>query len=331
MASTAFLIVLPTKAQQIDPTLVKTFLPFEGNLNDASDNPVTYALSANPLAIRPVTYAAGKFGQAGIFDSTAIVSSNFNFNTSSTFTVSAWVLVKALPTITGKTMTFIHQKDEGKKKGRVHLEVKKIVFNAEVKADSSDMFGTFSDGGTVNDPRTGEFAIAVDTWYHVASVKGPDKTRILYVNGIEVINTTITQNTTDNTAEHVIGANKNENDGFVNAYIDELLITTEVLTPEQILYVKENGVAKALMPTSVRDLSSDNTVIYYSNGNLNINTTVIANNSDVKVFSLTGKLMYHNTMSLENGSNSFSLNLNRGLYIIKISTEKGEIAQKIVL
>lgn len=52
-----FVAVGVVQSQVVDPTLVKTFMKFDGNIDDSSNNPVTYAHHATSQGI---TYAAGK-------------------------------------------------------------------------------------------------------------------------------------------------------------------------------------------------------------------------------------------------------------------------------
>ena len=331
MIAIAFLLVFPTNAQKIDPTKVKTFLPFEGNIDDASANDVTFAPSLNPAAVGALSYTEGKFGKAIVFDKSPIRSSELNFNPHTGFSISTWYLAKSLPTVTLEGQNIIHQKDGPVASGRVHLEFNKKNVGPEDAIVVMDRFGTYTDKEAFDYLANDGVILVADVWYHVTSVKAGDGTRWLYVNGKEVNKDTITT-VERNDAEIVIGSAKNEQSKFVDGCLDDLLITNEVLTPEQILYIIENGVAKALaVGSGVQQLSSDNTVIFYSNGKVNIKTQLFSNNSDVKVFSLTGKLMYQKTLTLENGTNSFDLNLNQGVYLVKISTEKGGITQKIIL
>ena len=332
MTAIALLLVFPTNAQKIDPAKVKTFLPFEGNIDDASANDVTFAPSANAAAVGALTYTEGKFGKAIVFDKSPILSSKLGFNPVDGFSISTWYLAKSLPTVTELGQNIVHQKDGAiKNSGRVHLEFNKKNVGPEDAIVVMDRFGTYTDKEAFDYLANDGVKLVADVWYHVTSVKAPDGTRWLYVNGKEVNKGSITAAET-NAAEIVIGGAKGESSKFVDGCLDDLLITSEVLTPEQILYIIENGVAKALaVGSSIQQLSSDNTVIFYSNGKVNIKTQLFSNNSDVKVFSLTGKLMYQKTLTLENGTNSFDLNLNQGVYLVKISTEKGGITQKIIL
>ena len=115
---------------------------------------------------------------------------------------------------------------------------------------------------------------------------------------------------------------------------NEMIQWLEEMKPAKMIYRKskiEVGLPGPLAGNNVVDLSSDNTIIYYNNGKVNIKTTVNDKNSSVNVFSLTGEVVHKNTISLKNGSNSFDLKLKPGIYIIELLTKTGEMTQKIVL
>ncbi|MFB6342767.1 LamG-like jellyroll fold domain-containing protein [Saccharicrinis sp. FJH62] len=224
----ALLSVHFASAQQIDPAQVKTYLKFDDNLDDSSDNGVNFSKTAGT---NDLTYVAGKFGKAGYFDSIAVVSSGLDFNPQNSFTIAAWVTLS--DPSSAEEQTWIHQKDAGgMSPGRIHMELWR----------TNTSWGSFTDGQRLDDSQ----AITAGEWYFVANVKDAVAgKRYLYVNGVKV--NELDAGTESNNGQLVLGARKTENEGFIQkSMMDELLITGEVLDETDLAYIMANGVAKAM-------------------------------------------------------------------------------------
>lgn len=299
-----------TNAQQIDPAKVKTFLAFEDNITDASSNSPTYTESVGSL-----TYDQGKFGKAAIFSEHALTSSGLGFNGATGFSICAWIKHRELPSVLNRGNTWIHQQDvPGESAGRIHLEVKR-----------NDQIGSFTDGIRGDCPNT----INKDTWYHVASVKTPSGERTLYVDGISV--SASSGGAESNSGEIVIGASKSASGAWADGAIDDLLITTEILTTDQLTYIKDNGVAKALdNSTAFATPIANSTKLWYHNQKIIINSSELLHTSKLKAFSLTGQTIVDKTIDIKKGSTVIEANLPAGIYILELSTGTQSISQKII-
>lgn len=222
-------------AQAIDSSKILMYFPFDGDLTDAKGT-----VSLIPKTIAEVnTYDAGKFGQAAKFNNKPYITSGSTFDAGESFTIAMWVKFSSLSSSTG-TPKLIHQENTT---GTSVLGGRPL----QIAAGNVINCG-FGEAGTVNSS-----AQVANTWVHVAAVM--NKTPIapatvgtikLYINGEEVISKNvgagIVQNKT-NSAELSIGVQKaSQTAGLLNAHIDDFLITKEVLTPAQIIAIKDNGV-----------------------------------------------------------------------------------------
>ncbi len=219
-------------SQTIDPDKIKCYLKFEDNLDNSSSSGATFSQTNGD----DITYATGKIGDAGYFNNIAVVSSGINLNTHDGFSLTAWVSLENLSSTLAAGQTWIHQKDvDEESAGRILLE-----------ALDNDYIGTFSDGIRCDDAST---KITTNTWYFVALVKdATEAITSLYINGNLV--TTVTSGTDSNTGEIVLGSRKDESSYPVQGgYMDDFLLTSEVLTKNQINLIYENGVEYALNNT----------------------------------------------------------------------------------
>jgi len=222
---------------QVDTSKFCLYLPFNENYEDASTAHVGLDLSSN--ATHDVAYAEGKFGHAGVFDTTALVTSGLDFHSSGDFTIAAWVNMAELPsTLNGTGQRWIHQKDGPNDPGRIHLEVH----------PANDHFSTFTSGNRMNytDENGNNVATQQDTWYHLAHVKDTAAgTRTLYING-EAVNSVDIGNNEVNKAEWVIAGPKGEVQGTMirgGSRLDEFLVTQEALDKATIQDIMNNGVS----------------------------------------------------------------------------------------
>jgi hypothetical protein len=285
-------------SQVVDPNLVKTYMKFDGNLDDASNNPVTYSLNEGS-----VTFAEGKFGQAGLFDAAIVRSEGLGFDPITNFTIAAWFNLNGLAADrTNQAHTWIHQLDGGTNVGRIHLEV-----------TVGDIIGNFTGGVRLDNT---EPAVA-NIWYHVAVVNNTaENTRSLYIDGVK--KNEIPSGTETTNAEVIIGARKNLVANHRAAgKMDELLITNQVLTEANINYIITNGVASAMQPSSVNDIAAMNLRVYHWNGSLHAIFNSNLTNAEFAVYAITGQRVLD---GVANGNQlTIDAPLNKGVYILHVN------------
>jgi hypothetical protein len=285
-------------SQVVDPNLVKTFMKFDGNLDDSSNNPVTYSLNEGS-----VTFAEGKFGQAGLFDAAVVQSAGLGFDPVESFTIATWINLTEVPTVRGQAHTWIHQLDGGAAPGRIHMEVTMI-----------DRIGSFTNGVRLDD--TTSTALA-NTWYHLAFVNNPaENTRTMYLDGVKKNEVEAGAESTN--MEIYIGARKNLAVNHRAAgLMDELLITNQVLTEANINYIITNGVASAMQPSSVNDITAMNLRVYHWNGSLHAIFNSNLTNAEFAVYAITGQRVLDGVV---NGNQlTIDAPLNKGVYILNVN------------
>ncbi|PWD98514.1 LamG-like jellyroll fold domain-containing protein [Marinilabilia rubra] len=293
-------------SQQIDPSLVISYLDFEGDLEDGSSTAVAY----NQTQGDPMTFSTGQFGNAGVFSNMAVVSSGLGFNSFYSFSIAAWINHSELSSVLDRAQTWIHQKDvAGENPGRVHLEVLKV----------GDRIGTFT-SGIRNDA---EDAIVADTWYHVTSVFDANEGELyLYVDGV-LVSTGSVPSPESNTGEIVVGAGKGEGGAYAMGMMDDFLITSEVLDAADIDFIMTNGVAAAMSSgTSVHNMAEAGKLdAWYHEGVLNLRTDDdFGNKAQLAVYSMSGQLV-KKTDWVSLSDNRFNIDLKKGVYILKVSSE----------
>ena len=285
------------QSQVVDPNLVKTFMKFDGNLDDSSNNPVTYSLNEGS-----VTFAEGKFGQAGLFDAAVVQSAGLGFDPVESFTIATWINLNEISSVRTQAHTWIHQLDGGAAPGRIHLEVV-----------LSDLIGNFTSGVRCDDNE----AVVANTWYHAAIVNDPSaNTRSIYVNGVK--KNEIAAGTESTNAEVYIGARKNLAVNHRAAgLMDELLITNQVLTEANINYIITNGVASAMQPSSVNDITAMNLRVSHWNGSLHAIFNSNLTNAEFAVYAITGQRVLDGVV---NGNQlTIDAPLNKGVYILNVN------------
>ncbi len=301
------------KAQTVDPAQVKAFLPFENSIENASASNAVFNPSTHADAVGTVVYDDGKFGMAGVFDVSPIVSSDLDFNSGEDFTISAWIYMVRKPSdLDGNSQVWVHQKDvEGQDPGRIHMEIM-----------PEDYIGSFT-GGIRCDDNT---PIELLTWYHVANVQDVDQNeRRLYVNGILVNSVVVSES---NTGDIVVGGPKFEiGNGWQireGSMIDDLLITGEVLTENQINEVMNNGVETAIA-TSVSEVSETAATSYYSNGTLYVQSANNGAVSKVEIVNLAGAKVFESTSQ----SDQYNVQLQSGIYIVRVTAGETVTTSKV--
>ena len=298
-------------AQQINKDDLMCYLKFDNNLDNTSSSGATFTQTVG----NTLTYDNGKFGQAGYFNDMAVVSSGINFNPVNSFSLMAWVRMDQLSSIVD-AQTWVHQKDvDGQNPGRIHMEV--IVEN---------YLGSFTDGIRCDDAT----AISANTWYHCAVVKDAAAgKRYIYVNGILV--NEVNGGTESNTGEIVLGARKNESDFFVHGgLMDELLLTSEVLDVTAINSVMNDGVEAAMTSTSIEKVQLLNDC-YYSGGQVYLSFNTDVSDVTYALYDIVGKCIDKKDISSKTVTNGIPMNLKKGVYIIKVSTNKGSASTKFMV
>ena len=308
-------VVTSISFAQLTPESLLLFMAFEDGLADSSAKNVV----VEQIYGAPITYTTGKFGKAVVFDSTYVrTGDNLEFNPVNDFTMACWYYVSEISTEKGDAHTLVHQKDSaGMNDGRIHLEIL-----------DTDVFASFT-SGTRNQDVT---KVTKDTWYHVANVKSTTANmKYLYVNGVKVAEKAI--GAESNTGQLVIGGRKQETDEYrALGYMDDLFISTNVLTEAEINSVMENGVSAVLHGgggTSVDEISSTQlSITHFANQIFRINN-LNGQFAQFNVYSLSGQLVHSGEV---NGINTFSLaNLTKGLYIVSVQVGSEKIHEKILV
>ncbi len=243
-------ITLAPISKIIDASKVKCYLKFDDNLDNSSSSGATFSKTSG----NDITYAVGKIGDAGYFNNNAVVSSGIDLNTNEGFSLTAWISLDNLSSLLGGGQTWIHQKDvNGESVGRILLEVL-----------DSDLLGSYTDGIRCD----GTSAISTKTWYHVALVKdATNGTTTIYINDSKI--TSVSSGTESNTGEIVVGSRKDESSYPVQGgYMDDFLLTSEVLTAEQIHTIYQKGVEYAINTESSDSITVFGDLLDYPEGDL---------------------------------------------------------------
>lgn len=211
------------------------YFPFDNDLVDASSAGVTL----NPKTAAVVdTYAAGEFGQAALFNDKPYITANSAFNAGASFSMMMWVNFNSLSSSGTGSPKLIHQEDQGA--GFLAGRPLQI-------ATAAQTFNTSFGERAVNSPSSP----IVGTWTHIAIVMDKEAgTRRMYVDGVLVIEpqyivgNNILINDLTNISQLSVGVQKNSSTvGLLDAYIDDLVITPEVLNETTINNIIANGAA----------------------------------------------------------------------------------------
>lgn len=307
-----------TFAQGIDASKFLMFNKFDNNLTDES----TVGVTLTPQGEASASYVAGKFGSALNFDASCFLTSGSQFNPEGDFSLCAWIKMDQLTADLGHSHTWIHQLDGGGAAGRIHLEI----------LNSVDAIGTFTDGVRCDDSA---HAITAATWYHVASVKSTTAgERYLYVNG-ELMKTQAIATNESSTAELAIGTRKNLSAAPADGAMDELLITSQVLSKDIITEIMNKGVTQAVADNPIVGFNQTKTNISLdiypnpSNGSITIRTEQPLTNTAYQVSDLTGKTIQSGLYST--GETIDLNNLAKGVYFIAIEVNNQQTTEKIII
>lgn len=328
LLSVFFVIITSIAFAQFDATQILAYLPFEGNLSEASGKAVTFAESTNAAVTGTLTYEEGKFGQAASFDFRPIVSTGLGFQANGDFSITAWILMKELPSVINAGQTWIHQKDVADEApGRIHLEVLK-----------GDYIGSFTSGlrldNTVVDGEVvSPVLIEKDVWYHVANVQDiTEGTRKLYVNGV-LVKTLVYSEQEEakqvpeiNNGEFVIAGAKNETGAPAikqGSKLDDLLISKQVLSADLITSIMNNGVQSLIGGgTRVEETYNNKVKPYFLGGVLYLNNLNAQTVSNLEVFNMSGARVF----TTSENATSFNLELKNGIYVVKVKTTNGFVS-----
>ena len=314
-----------SKAQTADVSKYVMYFPFDDNLTDASSTGV--ALTPKTAAVVD-TYVDGKFGKAALFNEKPYITQNSIFQSGASYTMMMWIKFNTITFAGTGTPKIIHQEDDGPTTTNLAGRPLQI---ATAQNTINTSFGETASNST-NSP-------AVDTWVHIALVM--DKTAgkvILYVDGVENSNKDVGAGILDdklNSGQLNIGVQKSSathtdaSIGLLDAYIDDFVITTEVLDPTTINNVMTNGASSGGV-LSADDFTSKtmDVKLFKSNENrlelkssVNFDGFIIVNTLGQEIKS--GRIE-NNTINV----NSIS----KGLHFVKLysSKENIEISKKIV-
>ncbi|WP_339623464.1 LamG-like jellyroll fold domain-containing protein [uncultured Winogradskyella sp.] len=311
-----------TNAQTADVSQYVMYFPFDNNLTDASATGVVL----NPKTASVVdTYEAGQFGQAALFNEKPYLTTNSIFESGESYTMLMWVKFNTLVFAGAGTPKIIHQEDAGPTSTFLAGRPFQIATAANTVNTS---FGETATNSSATPP--------VNTWVHLALVM--DKTAetvTLYVNGVEDASNTIgnpikVDNKTNN-AQLSIGVQKNSDTaGLLDAYLDDFVITTEVLDATTINNVMTNGAANGgVLNVDEFTQANTNLKLYKTD----INTLHVDSNvsfSNYQIIDTMGKTV--RSGNLESESINVS-SITNGLYFVKLTstTENLIITKKVIL
>lgn len=304
----------------VPPNPSKLFMEFgfDDKLTDASAEKVVFNLTKGTE-----TYSEGKFGKALKFDNTVFVTVKenlINVGTESS-TLGAWVKMDQSTSVANAGMTILHQKDPsgGTPPGRIMMEIL-----------NGDMPASFESG-----LRAQSFdVIQPNTWYHIAVVHNADKSmKSIYVNG--ELKGIASFGTEQSFGPFVMGAFKTENRAFMYGSIDELFWTREVLSPEQIKLIMNDGLTKAFSenPTAVLpNIKSPEMMLFFPNPARKIiefSSEILKQRGMYQMLDMNGR-----TVSAQQPVHAGKINLEnltKGIYLMKIVVENKTYLNRLIL
>lgn len=308
-----------TNSQTADVSKYVMYFPFDDNLTDASATGVVL----NPKTVSVVdTYVDGRFGKAALFNEKPYLTANSIFEASESFTMLMWVKFNKLNSSEGSPK-IIHQEDAGP--GTTHLGGRPLQI-----ANSNLINSSFGEAAT-----NSTAAPSVNTWVHLALVMDKtNKTVKLYVNGVlnesKTVGGGINSDKTNN-AQLSIGVQKNSNTiGLLDAYLDDFVITTEVLDAPTINSVMTNGAANGgVLNVDEFTQANTNLKLYKTD----INTLHVDSNvsfSNYQIIDTMGKTV--RSGNLESESINVS-SISSGLYFVRLTSaiENLTVTKKVVL
>ncbi|WP_418263635.1 LamG-like jellyroll fold domain-containing protein [Flavobacterium faecale] len=303
-------------AQTANTANYQMYFSFDDNLTDTSGK----AVVLNPKTAAVVdTYIAGKFGKAALFDDKPYITSNSTWESGNSYSILMWVKFNSLTSALG-TPKIIHQEDigSGYLAGRP-LQLATPSAPQGIRVNTS--FGEVVTNSSANP--------VVDTWIHVAIVMDKTAETVkMYINGVEDVSTTIGNNLKvsnfTNNAQLSIGVNKaSTTTGLLNAYIDDFVITSEVLSATTINNIMLYGAATGGAQLGTSDIVAQSSVVYPnpSNGIITVSGVEV---TSLAIFNLLGvKIVSSNSQTIDTST------LAKGNYLLMINTDKGSTTKKI--
>lgn len=241
--------IILTHAQTIDNSQILMYLDFEGDLVDATGN-FTFAQQTSGSAVTPISYSStdGKFGQYGVFNDSSYESTgNTVYNTANDVTIALWVRVDDNENLAAGQITTIFDMNNGAAAGVEDDGQPQLRFRNNSSALANEFVTSIPGSEIYSNTRVNK-----ERWYHIACVHDVStKSWSYYING--VLDTQQTYTTSPRSAQEalVIGTQKVGNTGqAILGDMDDFLITSELLTSEQIKTIMNFGVEAARSTTS---------------------------------------------------------------------------------
>ncbi|MGB5983178.1 MAG: T9SS type A sorting domain-containing protein [Nonlabens sp.] len=238
-----------SQAQAIDPSQILMYLDFEGDLVDDAGN---FVFSKNTGGLNgDVTYSSvgGQFGDYGVFaDASYISANNTVYNNSNSASISVWVRLDASANVSANsnvnTILDMANNGGGANDGQSQLRFRASRVSTTITA-------------ALNESTT---TVAKTVWYHIVSVIDANDTGVdtsidptetvanrsngsqkLYINGVlEFYDRMINPRNVSNRL--ILASQKFGNGQDIKGDLDDLMITSEVLSSEQVKAVMNLGV-----------------------------------------------------------------------------------------
>tara|TARA_R110002051_G_scaffold148870_4_gene221438 strand:- start:268 stop:2679 length:2412 start_codon:yes stop_codon:yes gene_type:complete len=238
-------------AQAINNTDILLYLDFEDDIVDnspATNFSFARKISGNASGAggNEITYddTNGKFGKYAVLDNTVYESSNSVFNTSNSSTLAVWVRVDDTEVISGSTaISHVLDMANGPAAGTSDDGTSQLRLRTVPPGGG---INSFSSATTASEQYTNTL-VTKEVWYHIAIVHDAiNETQTFYINGVEDFiydYSAIATKPRNAQTDLIIGANKVGNTGqALQGDIDDLLITSELLTLSQVQSLMNFGV-----------------------------------------------------------------------------------------
>ncbi|TMM30618.1 T9SS type A sorting domain-containing protein [Polaribacter aestuariivivens] len=236
-------------AQTINDANILMYLDFEGDLVDAKGN-FTFAQQTTGSATTPISYSSteGKFGQYGVFNNSSYESSgNTVYNTSNDVSIALWVRIDNSENLAASQITTIFDMNNGAAAGTADDGQPQLRFRSNSSSLANEFVTSIPGSEIYSNTRVNK-----ERWYHVAVVHDVTaKSWSYYING--VLDTQQTYTTSPRNAQEalVLGTQKAGQTGqAILGDMDDFLITSELLSAEQIKTIMDFGVEAARSTTA---------------------------------------------------------------------------------
>lgn len=298
----------------LDSTKAIFFLPFDSNyVNVVPGSGVTLDYDFTRTT-EEIGYDKGKFGAAGLFSNSLLMTNGIVFDQAANFSMATWVKV----TTETAPQTFVHQATvEGAPAGRIFLEY----YSAATMVFGSFTHGTHDDATTTPE---------LDTWYHFALVNNMDDGLTdIYLNG--VLETTVTEaNPEAHPGELAIGARRPDHAaiGAVDfGSMDDFLLTTELLDETKIAAIMDKGVSMSMYGRSLTGNNGSGTTAiknntvnssiscFYNNGTLRIKSLNNLTDGTYQIVNLSGQVVMNGILA----GNNVNVELPAGIYVLSVN------------